>query len=297
MKKSIAIIILIITSIFITTKVKAETNYINEKGVSIPIEKYNYLKEFFSNKFINNLNQTKYDSIKEKEFIKEESQTIYLIYREYYNDTGDMIFSESQNLSEEEYNTYNSIQTFRTCTEDETMSYHECWATDSKKLVFSFVCESTTTTCYLAAELQWLTQPKVRSYDVFAMRWTSNFSPTTFFATQGAWINGLPEQTEYHPGGTNSIFTTVGLGVSMNLYNDGLWFEFYMDVEGKRTNIQTMTGYVTYQHAKTALTLAESKSYSFSSSGLGGVLYYSNSSIRNKYDGMQGLSMNYIMSI
>ena len=70
-----------------------------------------------------------------------------------------------------------------------------------------------------------------------------------------------------------------------------------MDVEGTRTDPKAMTGYVTYQHATSALTLANSKSYTFSSSGLGGVLYYSNSTIRNKYDGMQGLSMNYVLNL
>ena len=70
-----------------------------------------------------------------------------------------------------------------------------------------------------------------------------------------------------------------------------------MDVEGTHTELKTMAGYVTYQQASSALTLANSKSYTFSSSGLGGVLYYSNSTIRNKYDGMQGLSMNYVMNL
>lgn len=297
LKKIIISIAILASIIFTTPKVNADSNYINSKGITIPIEKYNYFKEYFSDSFINNMTQERFNKIKDKEFIKVESQTNYLVYREYYSNTGDVVFTESQSLSEEEYENYSSIQTFRVCTEDEHIDYNECWITENKKLVFDFVCEGSTTTCYLSAELFWLTQPKVRSYDVFAMRWTSNFSPTTFFATQGAMVNSIPEQTEYHPGGTNSVFNSSGVGVSMNLYDDGLWIQCYMDVEGTRTDKKTMTGYVTYQHATSALTLANSKSYTFSSSGLGGVLYYSNSTIRNKYDGMQGLSMNYVMNL
>ena len=51
--------------------------------------------------------------------------------------------------------------------------------------------------------------------------------------------------------------------------------------------------YGTYQHAKSSVSLSESQNYSFSSQGLGGVLKFNKDSIKNKYDGMNGVSLSY----
>ena len=50
--------------------------------------------------------------------------------------------------------------------------------------------------------------------------------------------------------------------------------------------------YATYQHATTNVSLATSKSYSFNSTGLGGVLKFNTSQISNYYDGMEGVRTN-----
>ena len=48
----------------------------------------------------------------------------------------------------------------------------------------------------------------------------------------------------------------------------------------------------TYQHAQSNVTLSESKKYTFSSTGLGGVLSF-DSSVKSKYDGMRGVTLDY----
>ena len=48
LKKIIISIARLASIIFTTPKVNADSNYINSKGVTIPIEKYNYFKEYFS---------------------------------------------------------------------------------------------------------------------------------------------------------------------------------------------------------------------------------------------------------
>ena len=55
-------------------------------------------------------------------------------------------------------------------------------------------------------------------------------------------------------------------------------------------NSTTYTAYGTYQHATSDVTLSQSKNYSISSSGLGGVLAFANSVI-GYYDGMQGVDI------
>ena len=49
--------------------------------------------------------------------------------------------------------------------------------------------------------------------------------------------------------------------------------------------------FTTYQHAQSSLTRDQSKSYTLSPGGLGDVLYYSNTTIRNKYDDMSGIEL------
>ena len=82
--------------------------------------------------------------------------------------------------------------------------------------------------------------------------------------------------------------TNYGWGQSMNLINNGTLCELSMwiDMYGNAGE----TAYASYQHARNSnVTLAISKAYTFSSSGLGGVLYWSNSTYSNYYDGMDGV--------
>lgn len=55
---------------------------------------------------------------------------------------------------------------------------------------------------------------------------------------------------------------------------------------------QGIQAYGAYQHAKSEVTLSQSKNYSFSSSGKGGVFDFANS-VWPKYDDMQGVYVNY----
>ena len=52
------------------------------------------------------------------------------------------------------------------------------------------------------------------------------------------------------------------------------------------------TVYASYQHAKSTVTLSQSLDFTISGGGLGEVFYFSNSSIRSKYDGMGGVYMD-----
>lgn len=49
------------------------------------------------------------------------------------------------------------------------------------------------------------------------------------------------------------------------------------------------TMYGTYQHATSKVTLSQSQDYSFGSGGLGNILKF-DSSVKSKYDGMQGVN-------
>lgn len=84
-----------------------------------------------------------------------------------------------------------------------------------------------------------------------------------------------------------------GAGISMNLVDAGHEFANLMAYSGYYTN-DNITFYASYQHAQSDISVADSKKYNLSSSGLGGVINFTNASIRSKYDGMQGIS--YLLS-
>lgn len=99
------------------------------------------------------------------------------------------------------------------------------------------------------------------------------------------------DTTFYYTNSNNLKKTSKGLGLSMNLHNNAsssLGMELYIYSPNALGN----NVYGTYQHARHSnATLAISKSYSFSSSGLGGVVYFSNSTYRSYYDEMQEVSV------
>ena len=87
-----------------------------------------------------------------------------------------------------------------------------------------------------------------------------------------------------------------GAGISMNLKDDTNITSFLMtqvaDMQISDYNYTTAHVFATYQHAQSSLTRAQSMSYTLQAGGLGDVLYYSNTSIRNKYDDMAGIMLS-----
>lgn len=143
----------------------------------------------------------------------------------------------------------------------------------------------------------WYTVPVVQSFDVIAIRWTNNATLLDATGKQRSKTGTTYRTTEYSYKGTNMKIASNGVGISMNLHNNGSDYT----LELLTTQSATSNGevYATYQHARNSnlSTLAQSQSYTFSANGLGKVLYYSNATIRGYYDGMKGVSLNYTMNI
>ncbi len=131
--------------------------------------------------------------------------------------------------------------------------------------------------------MDWLTTPIVKSYDVMAIRWTAGNIGIT-----DAWGEQVCEKYQmYSFNGSNMVNKSNGIGISMNLFDNGSTPKLALYIYSNKNG---GTYYGTYQHAVRSVTLAQSKSYTFSSSGLGGVLNYSDS-IGSYYDNMQGVSI------
>lgn len=166
--------------------------------------------------------------------------------------------------------------------------YEESWAyeTESKRIQTRYYTYGGK--YYAEILATWIKLPKIRKFDVIALRWDSCVkSIDYFYATQYGDSN--TGKTEYTSSSKNVVITSEGVGVSMDLHdsykNNAV---IYLKI-GSAGNFGTYM-YGTYQHAKNSnVTLAISKSYTFGISGLGGVLVFNKTSYSNYYDQMQGL--------
>lgn len=274
-----------IVYLFSMSFVFATNTFVNDKGIVIDGSAYQWMKDYLSDYRIRNMTQDEYN--------KTLSLNHRLVNRtEKYFVTNTLIsrnklmepLSITTEITEEEYANF-EINRWACVGDDD----EDCWETNAKKLVLSVGCAlDSNVNCGFYIQNEWKTNPSVRSYDVIAVRWTG-LTMTEMDSYQYTYINGLQEETNYTSSSNNVKINSNGVGVSMNLYNNGELFVMDLDVRGTRTSSMDVFG--TYQHATSSVTLAQSKSYTFDASGLGNVLYYSNSTIRNKYDGMQGVSM------
>ena len=137
----------------------------------------------------------------------------------------------------------------------------------------------------------WLITPKVKSYDVIAMRIEDATMVTgTQIGSQVYKTNGISDSVEYSYNGTNMVLSSNGFGISMNLVDAAS--EFACDIQAVVTaTSQWATVYGSYQHAMTAVTLAKSKSYTISHNGYGKVINFA-TAVQNDYDNMQGVSIS-----
>ncbi len=134
----------------------------------------------------------------------------------------------------------------------------------------------------------WKQMPKYKSFDVVAIRWTGGFSLVQNYGNQ--YTNGNSGNIIYSPGNGNFKIGTNGVGLSQNLVDSATRIENELILQGTCSTGGTIYG--TYQHAQANITLATSKSYSFSSSGMGGVLNFTGNAV-GIYDDTPGISLSY----
>ena len=136
----------------------------------------------------------------------------------------------------------------------------------------------------------WLITPRVKSYDVIAMRTEdSTISSGSQRGVQMYTTNGISDVINYSYNGTNMVLSSNGFGISMNLVDAASGFTCEIQAIVEATS-QWAKVYGSYQHAMTAVTLAKSKSYTISHNGYGKVINFA-TAVQNDYDNMQGVSI------
>lgn len=265
-------IILVLCPIFTNAK-----NIFNNNGVVISEDEYNNFTKIHTHDYIMNLDDAKYEHLKELDFSTLKTDVKY--FETSYNPS--LKLYSTKEITEEEYNS----EPLRISGGD----YHE---TTSKKLAMAIV--NGTAWVYVTLDLAWKKIPSTRSFDVIGF-YADGMSPRngSQYGDQTYFINGQYNKIEYSWNGTNIKRFNNGYGISMNLVNNsGLqslhcstWADMYVN-----SNHGSLFG--SYQHAVTNLSLANSKNYTLGSGGLGGVFIYP-LNISQKYDGMGGTRINF----
>lgn len=249
------------------------------QNVDISDEGYEKLSKFMSDYEINMINQSTYDMFMNNDVISYESFIIETTYYANYISLPQKV--NEKVMSVDEYATnLNNGNLFRYSSSDvvETnMKYIRLTILGNGKdgLTFSLTNE-------------WLSMPKYKSFDVIALRWTGDFDLSSYKGYQ--LTNGNSGDIYYYEGNSNYKIGTKAIGLSQNLVDSATTIDNELYASGTCSSGGTVYG--TYQHAQSDITLATSKLYNFSSSGMGGVLsFYGNAS--GIYDNTKGLSLSY----
>lgn len=265
-----------------------EVYYTNHLGVEMTEDEYNLLlNNNYDESFISGMNQEKFDEfIKNPQELKPIGKETKYIITKTMTDNLNNTFVVEKEVTKEEAESVSEIAPIDSCGVG-------CWQTSSKRIELEYYYGLSNTQVVAHVLVVWYTTPNVKSFDVTAVRWTNSLTLTDYYASQFYVDSEGGKIIEYNPGNGNYKIASNGLGISMNIVDalkNSLEINLYVYGDIKSNAIPTM--YATYQHATSGVTLAQSQDYTFSSSGLGGVLLYNSATIRDRYDGMQGVHVS-----
>ncbi len=134
---------------------------------------------------------------------------------------------------------------------------------------------------YITLMATWKGVPTIKSYDVIAVRLdgvslSGSFTFKQTYISNGSLITSYSSEKQQFSNGFGSSFllgTGTGLEISLTFLVSG-----------------TGNVYGSYQHASSTTTLNQSKKYTISYLGYGGVIKFDDS-IKSKYDGMNGVDI------
>lgn len=246
----------------------------NVKAANLTDEEYARLRNVFSDTRIS--------------FMSDEEAARYLSYdlehsnkvSKYYKVTETTNGTITTEVSKEEATTAaeNNISTIST--------YH----TTSYKNIEISTTQLSTNKYLIYLTNEWLITPRVKSYDVIAMRVDdATIKSGSQVGMQAYTANGVTDVVNYSYQGTNMVLSSNGFGISMNLVDAASGFTCEIQAIVTATS-QWATVYGSYQHAMTAVTLAQSKSYTISHNGYGKVINFA-TAVQNDYDNMRGVSI------
>lgn len=281
--KRVILILAIFNILFYLVNTNAqEVYYTNLNGVQMTQIEYIKICDMLSEQKASILTQEEFDKYMQYSIVSGDE-----IYQRVVYQNGKVVSEEV--ITETEYN--NAPETSTTCNPNsraDDSAYHE---TSYKR--FSGKLLDSGTFLYIGS-LTWKQVPATRSYDVFAFM-TQHFNYSAVTGTQTYFVGNNYTNIYYNSGSEGYKGLSNGAGISMNLKDDTNITRYEMtltaDLTVNTSSYSAASIVTSYQHAQSSLTRAQSMSYNISPVGLGGVVHYSDSSIRAKYDAMSGITL------
>ena len=161
-----------------------------------------------------------------------------------------------------------------------------CWETDYKKVSLSVETPpSVISNGKLILKTTWKNVPSVKSYDIIAATFAYGMSNVSAsFSANSSVASNAGNKVQAN-----------GAGISVKLNNKiSAESTITLTITGKYSQLDYWTnGKIcgTYQHAQSTVSSADSLAYSFSKTqgGVGGVLNFNSTTIKDKYDQMRGV--------
>lgn len=207
-------------------------------------------------------------------FTKEEYDTISEFYYEGYQDY----------MNQEDYEEFinsgivgGEIKTVITYDNSSVTRASVSHTTANKSLKVTYSCPSTT--CTMSAVATWINSPKVRSYDLIGAYSSTKDS----LKMLGADVTGGVSFEDY----VEKRVESYGVSSTLKLPSSGDSVRVSATITAKKGS----TVYVSYQHAKKSISLANSRKYSFNVGGYGNVFLF-DSSVSSYYDAMGGVKVS-----
>lgn len=133
--------------------------------------------------------------------------------------------------------------------------------------------------------VEWKKTPKYKSYDVIALMSNDvSFNTNIMYGKQLAILSDGTNIVNYNKTTQNTKLFNNGIGISMNLVNDAIYYNLTLSVNYNGSG----RVYGNYRHAQSNVTLSESQNYYLSN----GNIVFNNSSINNKYDSINPVWVN-----
>lgn len=267
---------------------ETEAFYINARGAILTEEQYNRLSLVFNEETLNSMTSETLDMLKNETDLQTTETVKYIRTDQYFDRYGNLVDSYDTEVTE------STALNYREELEIVPYAYQGTHTTSMKRLHMqvtgSHSVKSTTITN------TWLSIPKVKSYDVIALRPVSG---SLMLNSNSASLSGYQKYDGnyiyYDISGDNDKVVesgTPGVSFSMNIVDSTTTsLEMQMNLTVV-SNYDPYNVYGAYQHATSDVSLNDSKNFNFSYYGLGNCLEFNNG-IGSKYDGMQGLYLSY----
>lgn len=284
-----SILIAVMLFLIILPNVKADTNYVNNNGIEITSQEYEKLLSIMPKSRIEQLTQDEFAKYINSKIVDQQ------VFYQRVRSSNKGIISEEY-ITEAEYNNAPNIEYICKDSKDDIENNR---SSDDGYIETTYKRFSATLSDFgnyfdFSSLLVWKKVPACRSYDVFAFR-LNHMTYSNVVGVQTYYKGNSSTNIGYNSSSPGYKNATNGAGFSMNLKDDSDITEFNMYMAAELTindyNSSTAHVYTTYQHAISSLTRTQSMSYTFSTAGLGNVVYYSNTNISHKYDDMAGIHL------